>query len=78
MLSNIEGKEGFNVDLYLIRHYKEKYIVEAEDSLKAITAWINEKNREEKEYYNSVRKFKPNEYSIENIGSRKAIIRASE
>ncbi|MEN2467229.1 hypothetical protein [Ornithinibacillus sp. JPR2-1] len=66
------------MNLYLIRYSNDKYVVEAQTSQEAIGAWIDEKNREEKEVYESIRVFRPNNYSIELIGTYHGIIKASE
>jgi hypothetical protein len=64
--------------LYLIRYSNDKFVVEAPNSQKAIDLWISEKNREEREVYESKRIFNPRNFSIEEIGSEGGIIRASE
>lgn len=64
--------------LYLIKHSNDKYTVEAETAQKAIAAWIDARNIEEKEVYQSRRQFKPNDFSIEKIGTYHGVIKASE
>lgn len=61
--------------LFLIRRGNDKFVVEADSSLAAITAWIDEKNREEREVYESKRIFNPPEFSIEQIGTYHGVIK---
>lgn len=62
--------------LYLIRSGNNKYVVDAESSLEAVTAWIDEKNREEREVYNSKRVINPTEFSVEQIGTYHGVIKS--
>ncbi|MEH7464491.1 hypothetical protein V7166_21240 [Bacillus thuringiensis] len=66
------------MELFLIRHSDDKYVIEAKTAQEAISAWIDEKNKEEKEVYQSKREFRPRDFSIERIGTYHGIIKASE
>ncbi|WP_067728871.1 hypothetical protein [Oceanobacillus damuensis] len=66
------------MSLYLIRYSNDKFVVKADSSIDAIKLWIDEKNREEKEVYQSKRKFNPNDFSIERLGTYHGIMEAPE
>ncbi|WP_342045973.1 hypothetical protein [Bacillus sp. OTU530] len=66
------------MNLFLIRYSNDKYVVEADTAQEAISAWIDTKNKEEADVYESKRKFKPNNFSVERIGTYHGVIKASE
>ncbi|MBU5594925.1 hypothetical protein KQI76_07085 [Amphibacillus sp. MSJ-3] len=53
--------------LYLIEHNGDKHLVEAENQIVAIGAWINEEKQRKRD-------FKPNDFSVQKIKTKYGLI----